>query len=223
MNLVAVSQVAESMDIGTKAVRLRAVKDNWPVMKKQKQGGNELFFIRDLLPLKIQTGLVVRESVTGNAGLPAVIHDTPVPKRSNKIGLAKYNLVHAFRLAKEQAPWGGKGKAAQAFLLAYNAGLLLPSVFAAVGEIKERSLEALDKKLQNNDDNYLALCDGRGGWKKHGTNRYKGRKLSETAKAVFLKCYLHGSRPSVIMAIRAARMTFEKENISVRMVTKNHG
>ncbi|MBU3951000.1 MAG: transposase family protein, partial [Proteobacteria bacterium] len=211
--LVAISQVAESMDLGTKAVGLQAVKDNWPVMKKQKQGGSELFFIRDLLPVKVQASLVVRESVTGNAGLPAVIHETPVPKKSSKIGLAKYNLVHAFRIAKEQAPWGEKGRAAQEFLLTYNAGLLLPSVFAVVGEIQERSLEALDKKLRENDNNYLALCDGRGGWKKHGSNQYKGRKLSETAKAVFLKCYLHGSRPSVIMAIRAARMTFKQKDI----------
>ena len=212
-SLVAASQVANSMDIGTKAVSLQAVKDNWPVMKNQKQGGSELLFIRDLLPVKVQAGLVVRESMTGNAGLPAVVHDTPVPKRSNKIGMAKYNLVHAYRLAKDQADWGCKGQAAQDFLLAYNAGLLLPQVYSVIGEIKERTLDALDKKLKNHKDDYHGLCDGRGGWKKHGTTKYKGRKLSEAAKAVFLKCYLHGSRPSVIMAIRAAKMTLEKEDI----------
>ena len=52
--LVAESQVAESMNIGTKAVRLKAIEENWPVIRKQKQGGSELFFIRDLLPLKHQ-------------------------------------------------------------------------------------------------------------------------------------------------------------------------
>lgn len=211
--LVAVSQVAESMDIGTKAVRLQAVKDNWPVMRKKKQGGSELQFIRDLLPLKVQQSLVVRESVTGNAGLPAIIHDSPVPKRSNKIGMAKYNLVHAFRLAKEKAGWGQKGKASKDFLLAYNTGLLLPSIYAVVGELKIKTLDALDKKLKKNDDNYLALCDGRGGWKMHGNNKYKGRKLSETAKAVFLKCYLHPHQPSVSMAIKMTRATLEQKNM----------
>ena len=208
--LVAESQVAESMNIGTKAVRLKAIEENWPVIRKQKQGGSELFFIRDLLPLKHQACLVIRDSVTGNAGLPAVIHDTPVPKKSNKIGLAKYNLVHAFRISKERAGWGKKGQAAQAFLLAYNAGLLLPKIYAVVGEIQERSIEALDKKLRNNDDNYLALCDGRGGWRKHGTTRYKGRELSETAKAVFLKCYLRQERNSAIMSIRSTWLALEK-------------
>ncbi|MCP3941430.1 MAG: transposase [Desulfobacteraceae bacterium] len=212
--LVAVSQVAKSMNIGTKAVRLQAVKDNWPVIKKQKQGGSELLFPRDLLPVKIQAGLVVMESVTGNTNLPVIVRDTPVPKKSNKIGMAKYNLVHAHRLAKEQAPWGEKKRSAQEFLLAYNAGLLLPQVFSVIGEIQVKTIESLDKKLRNNNDDYHALCDGRGGWKKHGSNKYKGRKLSEAAKAIFLKCYLHGSRPSVIMAIRAAKMTLEKENMA---------
>jgi len=193
-----------------------------------------MYFVRELLPVTVQkslvvretvtggagvpavihdTSLVVRETVTGGAGVPAVIHDTPVPGRSNKIGMAKYNLVHAFRVAKKQAPWGKKIEAANGFLLAYNTGLLLPSVFDVVGKIKERTLDALDKKLRNNNDDYVCLCDGRGGWKKHGSNNYKGRKLSETAKAVFLRCYLIGSRPSVIMAIRAARITLAKNGI----------
>ncbi len=209
--LVPISQVAESIDLGTKAVSLKAVKDNWPVIKKQKQGGSELFFIRDLLPVEVQQNLVLRETVTGNAGLPAVIHDTPVPKRSNKVGLAKYNLVHAFRLSKERAGWGQKAEAATAFLLAYNAGVLMPQIFSVIGEIQQKTLEALDKKLRNNDNNYLALCDGRGGWKMHGSNKYKGRKLSETAKAVFLKCYLHPHKPSVTMATKMAKLTLEEQ------------
>ncbi|RLB87191.1 MAG: hypothetical protein DRH26_16105 [Deltaproteobacteria bacterium] len=211
MNCVAESQISEALNVGTKAVRLRAVKGSWPVKKMSKQGGSEMHFFRDLLPLDIQKSLVVQESVTG-AGLPAVIHDRTVPARSKKVGMAKYNLVHAFRLVKKQAGWGQKSHAAMGFLLAYNTGELLPSVYNVVGGIKERTLDALDKKLRSSDDNYLCLCDGRGGWKKHGSNKYQGRKLSEPAKAVFLKCYLHGARPSVIMAIRAARILLEKKD-----------
>jgi len=212
--LVAESRISEALDVGTKAVRLRAIQDSWPAKKTSKQGGNELYFVRDLLPVRVQESIVVRESVTG-AGLPAVIHDTPVPKKSNKIGLAKYNLVHAFRTAKEQAPWGVKGQAAKDFLLAYNTGLLLPGIFKEVGAIQERTLEALDKKLRNGDDNYLTLCDGRGGWKKHGTNKHMGRKLSETTKAVFLTCYLHPHKPSVAMAILATRAIMKQKDMPV--------
>lgn len=208
--LVAESQVSEALNVGTKAVRLRAINDSWPVKKIQKQGGSELFFIRDLLPLDVQKNLVVRESIESATG-KVIVHDTPVPSRSKNIGLAKYNLVHAYRLAKKQAPWGEKLQAGKDFLLAYNAGLLLPQVFDQIGEIRARTLDNLDQRLREHNDDYLCLCDGRGGWKKHGTTKYKGRQLSEAAKAVFLKCYLHGSRPSVKMAVRAARITLEKE------------
>lgn len=208
--LVAESQVSEALNIGTKAVRLQAVKNNWPVVKKKKQGGNELFFVRDLLPVKVQRSLVDQRAVSGS-GVPVILHDRPVPKRSKKIGLAKYNLVHAFRLEKERAGWGAKAQAAQDFLLAYNSGVLMPSVFEVVGPIKERTLDALDKRLRDNNDDYLCLCDGRGGWQKHGTNKYKGRNISEYAKSVFLKCYLNQQRPTVIMAIRSTWMALEGE------------
>lgn len=141
------------------------------------------------------------------------IHDKAVPKRSKKVGLAKYNLVHAFRVAKERAGWGQKGRAADDFLIAYNAGVLMPQVFDTVGKIRLKTLEALDKKLAKHDDNYLCLCDGRGGWKKHGTTRYKGRQLSDAAKAFFLRCYLRQERPSVIMSIRGAWYAMEKAGL----------
>jgi len=213
MNLIAESQIAESMGTGTKAVRLKAVENNWPMVRRKIQGGSERFFVRDLLPVEIKKHLVIRDSVSGNTLPPALVSDSVIPKKSNKIGLAKYNLVHAFRIAKEQAVWGKKREAIDIFLLSYNAGVLLPSIFTELGEIKERTLDALDKKLRDHEDNYLCLCDGRGGWKKHGSNQYKGRKLSEAAKAVFLKCYLHGARPSVAMAIRAAQMTMKKQGM----------
>lgn len=212
MNYVAESRISEALDIGPRAVRLKAIDGGWPVTRKRKQGGNELFYIRDLLPVDVQKSLVMREAATGNANIPTVVRDKPVPKKSNKIGLAKYNLVHAFRLAKEQAGWGQKGEAAKDFLLAYNAGVLLPQVFKIVGPIKERTLDALDKKLRDHKDDYHALCDARGGWKKHGTNKYKGRKLSNLEIETFLKCYLHGAGPTVTNAIRATRAALAKAN-----------
>ena len=209
---VAESQVAQALNIGTKAVRLRAQNDSWPIMRKTKQGGSELFFIRDLLPVNVQKSLVEREVSSLGAGLPAAILDTAIPKKANKSGLAKYNLVRSYRLAKTQAPWGAKGRAAEEFLLAYNAGILMPQIFETVGEVQAKTIEAWDKKLRRSEDNYLALCDGRGGWKMPGGNS-KGRKLSEAAKAALLKCYLHGARPSVSIAIKAAKRTLEKQGI----------
>jgi len=207
--LVAEKYVADVLGVSEKAVRLQAVKDDWVRAPMKKQGGGEQLFIRDMLPVKVRENIVAHEAMAGQAVGRQVL-DANVPAKSKRIGQAKYNLVHAFRVAKEKAPWGQKLRAGEDFLLAYNAGVLLPQVYAKIGEIQQKTLDALDKRLRENDDNYLCLCDGRGGWKKHGTTKYKGRDVSEAAKATLLKCYLHGARPSVKMAIRAARITLEK-------------
>jgi len=209
---VAESQISDALGVTTKAVQLRAVKNAWPVKEKKKQGGSERFYFADMLPVEVKQALVDRRSVN-QSGLPALVHDTAVPKRSKQIGLAKYNLVHAFRVAKERAGWGRKGEAAADFLLAYNAGVLMPKVFEVVGDIQLKTLEALDKKLAKHNDDYLCLCDGRGGWKKHGTTKYKERQLSEAAKAFFLRCYLRQERPSVIMSIRGTWHALEKAGL----------
>ncbi|MCG8531794.1 MAG: hypothetical protein MI749_14175, partial [Desulfovibrionales bacterium] len=209
--LVPASQVAEAIDIGPRAVRLKAVKNNWATVRKPKQGGSEMYFIRDLLPLEVQQNLVDRQAVVGNPEAHA--YETPVPPRAKRIGLAKYNLVHAFRIAKAKAPWGEKTQAMDNFLLAYNTGLLLPQIFETVGSLSVTTLESLNRKLKAAQDDYLVLCDGRGGWKKHGTNHYRGRQLSEAAKAVFLRCYLTPNTPSVTMAVRATKMILKEQDI----------
>lgn len=210
--LVAESRISDALGVTTKAVQLRAVKNAWPVKEKKKQGGSERFYFQAFLPVEVKQALVGHRSA-GRVDLPPLVHDTAVPKRSKQIGLAKYNLVHAFRVAKEQAGWGRKGEAGADFLLAYNAGVLMPNIFEVVGDIQLKTLEALDKKLTKHNDDYLCLCDGRGGWKKHGTTRYKERKLSEAAKAVFLRCYLRQERPSVIMSIRGTWHALEKADL----------
>lgn len=210
--LVSETQISDALGVTTKAVQLRALKNDWPVKQKKKQGGMERFYFADMLPVNVKQALVEHRG-PGCPGLTMPIHDKAVPKRSKKVGLAKYNLVHAFRVAKERAGWGQKGRAADDFLIAYNAGVLMPQVFDTVGKIRLKTLEALDKKLAKHDDNYLCLCDGRGGWKKHGTTRYKGRQLSDAAKAFFLRCYLRQERPSVIMSIRGAWYAMEKAGL----------
>jgi putative transposase len=211
--LVAESQVADALNVSPRAVRIRAVDDKWLMDRKPKQGGGEVSYIRNCLPVEVKESLVVRESITG-AGVPSAATDTLIPKKSREIGLAKYSLVHAYRVVKEKAGWGQMSEAVKGFLLAYNAGLLMPNVFNIVGKIEKRTLENDDKKLAENDDNYLVLCDGRGGWRKHGTNEYKGHHLSEIEQLTLLKCFLHGSRPSVKMVIYATRMTLKKMGIT---------
>jgi putative transposase len=157
---------------------------------------------------------------TASCGLPATLTNTNkqiiVPERSDRSGLAKYNLVRAWRDLLDTQPHGRKVEATESFLLAYNSGRVLPSVFAQVGEIAESTLRDMVKRLResrannNGNEDYRVLCDGRGGWRKHGTTLWRPRSLSNEAKETFLRCWLRPEQPTVSLAIRAARMTLER-------------
>lgn len=220
-SIVDSGKIAAALGVTDRGVRARANREAWPVARMAGRGGAENMYVFGLLPAEVRVR--VSRYVADGAGLglvkadqaPALPSTANAPDRAKEVGLAKYHLVHAFRKALDAAAWGKKADAAEAFFLAYNSQQLLPNVFRILGPMAEKTVRALDKKLKNAGDQYSALCDGRGGWKKHGTTKYKKRKLPEEAKTAFLQCYCQPTRPSVIMAIRAARMTCEKQGVSV--------
>jgi putative transposase len=150
---------------------------------------------------------------------PVAAKRTIVPARSDEIGLMRFNLVHAWRELVETQPHGKKVEAMAAFLTAYRCGGILPRVLAKIGDVSERSLRDLDKRLResraanNGNEDYRVLCDGRGGWRKHGTTLWRERSISNEAKDVFLGCWLRPEQPTVSLAIRAARMMLERRGI----------
>ena len=196
-------------------VRQRARRENWPMLQVAGRGGKSGEVISSLLPADVRQELALKE--TEGQGL-AIIRETTAPgsvpaatpDRAKEIGLAKYQLVHAFRKALKAAPWGGRADAAAGFVVAYNSQRLLPNVYNVIGDVAEKTLRALDNKLKKADDNYTALCDGRGGWKKHGTTKYKQSSLSTEAQQALLQCYVQPQRPSVLLAIKGARLILEK-------------
>jgi putative transposase len=162
----------------------------------------------------------VLQTGTPPGGAVATIPVTPViPKRSDEIGLAKFNLVHAWRDILDSQPHGRKGEATSAFLFAYNTGKLLPNIFDKVGVISDSSLRDMDKRLRESrlqnfgNEDYLVLCDGRGGWRKHGTTKWRSRSLSNEAADAFLSCWLRPEQPTVSLAIRAARLMLERRGL----------
>jgi len=142
------------------------VEEKWPTVKSDKQGGSERYYIQDLLPAPIQQELMLRQALIPGAVHPVTNVDlnAPAPKQTQKLGLAKFQLVKAYRISKKNAEHGKKTQAAKAFLLAYNTGAMMPTVFEQVGKVSKVTLDKLDKRLRENRDDYLCLCDGRGGW-----------------------------------------------------------
>lgn len=218
--LIDAKDIADALGISDRGVRERASRERWTVAPLATRGGKGLRYMYGILPDDVRRSLTLRNATQnglsvfdGNA-VPVAPRTEHAPCRAKQTGLAKYQLVHAFRRAVDAATWGKKKEAIDAFILAYNSQILLPNVFNVIGEISEKTLRALDKKLREARDDYSSLCDGRGGWKIHGTTKWKERKLTDTAKQAFLQCYCQPTRPSVVMAINAARIILKKQGDS---------
>ncbi len=221
-SIIPAHDIATALNITARGIRIRAGREGWKKINLNTKGGSGNMYFFALLPADVREQLVLHKNQQNGLSIikankaPAIsLPSTNAPDRSKETGLAKYQLVHAFRKTLDVAPWGGKQAAAEAFVLAYNSQRLLPNVYMILGDIAEKTIRALDKKLKENNDDYTVLCDGRGGWKKHGTTQWKRRKLSDEAKKVILQCYLQPTQPSVTLAIRAARLTMHRNNMEL--------
>jgi len=167
----------------------------------------------DPLALVPVNGRAVHANANGTvSSLPA---SAPIiPDKAREIGLAKYRLVREWREVVSQQPWSKRGAATEAFLLAYGSGRLLPDVYRKIGEISDKTLYRLDKQLRDCGDDYYAISDGRGGWRRHGTNKWRPRTISREAQEEFLRCYLRPERPSVTLSMHAARMILANQGVA---------
>lgn len=214
---VSTKDISTALCVSERAVQIRAKKEQWSVALEKVRGGEKQRYRPNLLPGDVRSALTMRSAEEKNLieSRPdtVTIISINIPDTVKETGLAKFQLVQAFRLAKDTAPWGKKKEAADSFLIAYNTGRLLPIVFQKLGAITNKTIVGYDKKLRDNNNDYSILCDGRGGWRKHGTTKWRERKLSNDAKSTFLQCYLQPQRPSIVMAIRAARIILSKNNV----------
>ena len=226
-------ELSGALGISTRAVHLRAMREGWPSGEEQCRGGRvKKYGPAGFLPKDVQEKVadyILRTSLqsVGNMPVPSngnlrnlaslagdlTNKDIRIPERSDKIGLAKFQLVQAWKEVVGTQPWSKRGEASEAFLLAYRSGRMLPGVYAVLGEVALKSLYKYEKALRSARGDYQAIADGRGGWRKHGTNMWKPRALSDGAKEALLCCWLRPEKPTVSLAIRAARIALERRGV----------
>ena len=230
-------ELAVVLAISPRAVQKRAAKEKWAYdeIANGKGGGTQKLYryasfpreIRDAIsdhelrktmqtvPVAIDPALPV---IYRQPSPPATKHPTQsaqsVPERSNRIGRAKYLLVQAWRDVVSSQPRGKQGEATAAFLLAYRTGQLLPDAYQLLGDISDKTLYRLDRRLRESGNDYLAISDGRGGWRLHGTTRWKSRELSAEAQQAFLCAYLDPRRPTIAESIQAAHILLAKRGLT---------
>jgi putative transposase len=234
-------EISEALGISARAVRLRAQEEGWPSCEEQCRGGKtKKYGPAGFLPKDVQAKMsehllattlqgVDGPSVPSNGNgclsssnaclsipdpdLTNTNKHIAIPEKSDKKGLAKYQLARAWKQVVDTQPWSKRGEASEAFLLAYRSGRMLPGVHAVLGAVSLKSLYKYEKQLRDEGGDYRAIADGRGGWRKHGTNLWKPRAISDDAKTALLNCWLRPERPTVSLAIRAARMVLERSGI----------
>jgi putative transposase len=233
-------EISGALGISPRAVHLRAQKEGWPSGEEQCRGGRaKKYGPAGFLPNDVQEKIAdymlqatlrsamkaspvpMNEKMPQNGNLPILAScacdltnkDIRIPEKSDKKGLAKYQLVKAWKEIIDTQPWSKRGEASEAFLLAYRTGRMLPGVYGVLGEVALKSLYKYEKQLREARGDYQAIADGRGGWRKHGTNLWKPRALSDGAKEALLSCWLRPEKPTVALAIRAARISLERRGI----------
>jgi len=187
------------LDPGEKGVSIQCRVSSGPREVPGGNGGTVLLPADDQLPVPAQ---------------PAARKNIIVPERADKIGLAKYQIVTEWKKTVGDLPYRERGEATQGFLAAYHSGHLLPEAYRLVGEVALKTLYKFDRRLVLARGDYrAALADGRGGWKKHGTNLWRPRIISKEAQQAFLQCWLHPNRPTFAHSFRGACILLKKHGI----------
>ena len=192
------------LQISQQALSRRATKEQWLTPVTRHGRGGVYTYSYATLPSDIKAAIARHEAekapkhVQGNA---------IIPDWSHRIGLARYQVVAAWRTTCSKAK-GSKVEITAAFLVAYNSGQINKDVFEIIGEVQKSSLYRWDKLLKENGDDYYALCDQRGKWNKGGK---KGLgQLTREAQEAFLSIWLTPNQPSVKLAYDGMKIALRK-------------
>lgn len=212
------AELAPVLGVTERAVQLRAGRDSWPFNKRAGRGGGKVYPLTTL-PEDVRAAIALAQAkaVEANAA-PATrgpATDVVVPDWSWNKAKAKFRLVAEWRsYTAQQAQLGRNVKEATgAFLLAYEAGQLLPQLREQLGRVSLPTLYRWDKALRENDRDLEALADKRGGW---ANGRKKGLgQINEAAQQAFLAAYLLPAKPSMQLAYNTMKLVLERAGLPV--------
>lgn len=188
-------QLADVLGVSVMTISRRAANEKWPFSKRPGRGGGKVFNLSDL-PANIGAAIAAYEA-RQTPQTPSPISDKPIPEKAKAIGLAKMELLAAWKTARSNTK--PKSKADEQFFTAYNSGHCFPSLYEILGKINKDKLYRWERQLKASDGDYRALCDYRGWSQATGVRGNVGPE----AEKILLDTYLQPTRPSVALAWRA--------------------
>ena len=219
-----IKEIAALINADRTTVIRRAKKENWPFTEKTQRGGRVKVFNVSDLPDDIRI-LYNKEQLAATETLPLVVPShivkffKPVnplakaelsasitPKQKTK-ALGKFDLLRLYNDRVNSAPYGQKVKARDSFLETYNAGLLYPELFKAVGPVSWKTIEGWKRDVKKAGNDGFVLADTRGAWKRGLTS------ISPVHEKIILACLLHPHAPRIAEGIRYAREIMNQNGI----------
>ncbi len=218
------ASLAKMLKLTDRAILFRAARENWQSRKRAGRGGGKEWLVASMPPttvaaLQLAEANIQRELGEEAAPVPApvsVLPAAPVPDWSFKVAKTRYRLVVEWRSYVEKARADGKtAKAAsQAFVEAYNAGLLLEQLKDVVEELAVKTLYRWSQTLAEANEDLMALADRRGKWADPTAKRGLGQ-IEEVAQDLFLQAYLQDRRPSMRTAYFSLEAALTQKGLPV--------
>jgi putative transposase len=173
------------------------------------QGGARKVYLSHLLPDD------VRQAILDKDEIDALITQQPQGS-SNALALSrdqadkamlKADLLRIYLRVIKSAPRGGKTRAREDFMLAYNSGISLPEIHSALGDLSWKTIEGWKATLKKHNGDTLHLADRRGHAKRGQIS------LNSVQTDILLRCALHPNKPRISEAIRMARAVMSANGI----------
>ncbi len=197
-------ELAQILGIAPKNIIARARREGWESKPRIGRGGGVEWLVNNKMPAVTRAEIVAAEAANAPPPTFAVCaSDIVIPDWSFEMGKARARLVMEWRAFVARAAKKGtpKMQASESFIVALNAGLLIPeSVIKAVGAYSLKSIYRWDKQLRENGNNLEALADRRGKWLQGGAEGLG--QMGEEAESMLLALYLNPNKYSLAYAYR---------------------
>lgn len=150
----------------------RADQENWSFTWETVQGGQRKMYRAHILPDYVRKAMLDQEQITAlvpaqPSHYPAVINGPSLTPEEQKAAYQKAALLRLYLQAVTSAAWGKKDAARESFIIAYNAGVLAPELYQALGPLGSwKTIEGWKGIIKKSGGNALRLADRRGHVKK---------------------------------------------------------
>ncbi|MDD3436388.1 MAG: Mu transposase C-terminal domain-containing protein [Candidatus Gastranaerophilales bacterium] len=199
---ITIKELAELKGVSTRAIRLAKLK--YKTQEIKVQGGNSFEILISSIEPELQEKYLDKkvEIKSESTSLVPINFKEDSTDKAKETALARFDLLKEWqRQRKNQRK---QTKFDTDFLDAYNAGLLYPKIYSAIGNVSIGTLQRWKRILSNSSDFRLLIPNY------HYPKAESKTSLTDFEKQIFMKFLLHPNKFSIGKAISLTQYILEK-------------